>query len=190
MRVVRLPVAAYPALALSCRPLNGLIGLWINSDRIHRAGPNMAAVTGQDGADPFIPGSASLRYDFVMNNMRPFVFLTCAALLAASAVPAWAQQERGNDRREPQPRIERPRPPEMGERSNPRTMSESVRWAQRTTGGQVLGAERVQSDGHDFNRVKLIDDRGRVRYVDDVRQQRERDASPPAPSRQSRSPGF
>lgn len=51
-------------------------------------------------------------------------------------------------------------------------MSESVRWAQKTTGGQVLGAERVQSDGRDFNRVKLMDDRGRVRYVDDVPQSR------------------
>lgn len=46
-------------------------------------------------------------------------------------------------------------------------MSESVRRAQRATNGQVLGAERVQSDGRDFNRVKLIDDSGRIRYVDD-----------------------
>lgn len=60
-------------------------------------------------------------------------------------------------------------------------MSESVRWAQKSTGGQVLGAERVQSDGRNFNRVKLIDGHGRVRYVDDLAPGRQppRAAAPP-----------
>ncbi|MBP3975747.1 MULTISPECIES: hypothetical protein [Pseudoxanthomonas] len=68
-----------------------------------------------------------------------------------------------------------------------RTMSESVRWAQKTAGGQVLGAERVQSDGRDFNRVKLIDERGRVRYMDDVPQSRQ-PQRPPQPSAGERRP--
>jgi hypothetical protein len=46
-------------------------------------------------------------------------------------------------------------------------LSDSVRRAQRQTGGQVLGAERVQFDGREINRVKVMDDRGRVRYMDD-----------------------
>jgi hypothetical protein len=46
-------------------------------------------------------------------------------------------------------------------------MSDSVRRAQRETGGQVLGAERVQYDGREINRIKVMDDRGRVRYMDD-----------------------
>ena len=43
-----------------------------------------------------------------------------------------------------------------------------MRRAERATRGQVLSAERVQYDGRDLNRVKLVDDRGRVRvYWDD-----------------------
>ena len=36
----------------------------------------------------------------------------------------------------------------------------------------------------------LIDDRGRVRYVDDMRQQRHRQDMPQAAPRTPRSPGF
>ncbi len=31
----------------------------------------------------------------------------------------------------------------------------------------MLGAERVQFDGRDIMRVKVMDDQGRVRYMDD-----------------------
>ena len=41
--------------------------------------------------------------------------------------------------------------------------SESVRKAERD--GQVLSAEQVQYDGRDVNRVKIVDDRGRVRVM-------------------------
>ncbi|MFT3763203.1 MAG: hypothetical protein QM761_11505 [Pseudoxanthomonas sp.] len=51
-------------------------------------------------------------------------------------------------------------------------MSESVREAQRSSGGRVLGAERMQSDGRDIIRVKVMDDQGRVRYIDNDRQPR------------------
>ena len=190
MKDALLPAAATLQIPKLRPPLNGRDGLWINSDRIHCGSPNMTAFPSQDGSRPFIPGLAWVRYDFVMNSLRPPALLACVALLAAAAAPAWAQQGRNSDQGQQPSRIERPQPPEMGERSNPRTMSESVRWAQRTTGGQVLGAERVQSDGQDFNRVKLIDDRGRVRYVDDMRQQRHRQDMPQAAPRTPRSPGF
>lgn len=48
-----------------------------------------------------------------------------------------------------------------------RSLSDAVRHVQRTTGGRILGAERVPFDGRDINRVKYMDDRGRVRYMDD-----------------------
>lgn len=48
-----------------------------------------------------------------------------------------------------------------------RSLSDAVRRVQRETGGRILGAERVPYDGRDINRVKFMDDRGRVRYMDD-----------------------
>lgn len=47
------------------------------------------------------------------------------------------------------------------------SLSDAVRRVQRSTGGQILGAERVPFDGRDINRVKYMDGRGRVRYMDD-----------------------
>ena len=54
------------------------------------------------------------------------------------------------------------------------TLSNSVRNAERTTpGGQILRAERMQYDGREVNRIKLMDDRGRVRtYMEDPQQPR------------------
>ncbi|WP_425477849.1 PepSY domain-containing protein [Luteimonas arsenica] len=47
-------------------------------------------------------------------------------------------------------------------------LADSVRRVQSRTGGQVLSAERVPYDGRDISRVKVVDDRGRVRvYMDD-----------------------
>lgn len=48
-----------------------------------------------------------------------------------------------------------------------RPMSEAVRRVQRSTGGQILGAERVPFEGRSITRIKYMDDRGRVRYMDD-----------------------
>lgn len=47
-------------------------------------------------------------------------------------------------------------------------LSDSVRRIERTTRGQVLSAEQVPFDGRNVNRIKVVDDRGRVRvYMDD-----------------------
>ena len=48
-----------------------------------------------------------------------------------------------------------------------RPISEAVRRVQRSTGGQILGAEQVPFEGRNITRVKYMDDRGRVRYMDD-----------------------
>ncbi|GAB3379503.1 hypothetical protein GCM10027432_04900 [Lysobacter fragariae] len=52
-------------------------------------------------------------------------------------------------------------------------MPDAVRRAvDRSGGGEVLSAERVPFDGHEVNRVKVVDSRGRVRvYMDDPQPQ-------------------
>lgn len=95
--------------------------------------------------------------------------LSLCALLALSGVAAgsaWAQSAQEPPRPDPPPRQNMPRESMVPQR-NPASLSDSVRRAQRETGGQVLGAERVQFDGREINRVKVMDDRGRVRYMDD-----------------------
>ena len=50
-----------------------------------------------------------------------------------------------------------------------RALADAVRRVERATGGEVLSAERVQSDGRDVSRVKVVDASGRVRvYMDDA----------------------
>lgn len=115
---------------------------------------------------------------------RPLIVL--ALLAAGSLQSAWAQQgpERGGDgsRERGAPRSE--------DRGHRNSMSDSVRRVRSETGGQVLSVERMQYDGRDVNRVKYIDDRGRVRTQDDVGPMRRnadapvrprRDVAPPQP---------
>lgn len=65
-------------------------------------------------------------------------------------------------------------------RNDQRGLSDAVRRAERATRGQVLSAERVQYDGRDLNRIKVVDDRGRVRvYWDDPQGQREPEEDKP-----------
>ena len=86
-----------------------------------------------------------------------------AALVSvAGAAGAWAQDEQGGP-----PSRERafPRAEERAHRSS---MSDSVRRVRNETGGQVLSVERMQYDGRDVTRIKVVDDEGRVRiYMDD-----------------------
>jgi hypothetical protein len=67
-----------------------------------------------------------------------------AVALVSAAMPAAAQQGHGRDERTP------PEP-------------------KRSNRGQVLSAERMQYDGRDVTRIKVVDDEGRVRiYMDDA----------------------
>ncbi|QJP56646.1 hypothetical protein HKJ32_09825 [Xylella fastidiosa subsp. multiplex] len=50
--------------------------------------------------------------------------------------------------------------PRNGSKNN--TLSDAIRQVQRTTGGQILGAEQVQFEGRDIKRIKYIDNTGRV----------------------------
>lgn len=91
------------------------------------------------------------------------LLVVAATVLFASGwwvTPAVAQQRQGND--QGSGRL----------RADPReSLSDSVRRVERDRGGRVLGAERIPYDGRDVNRVKWMDDRGRVRvYMDDPRE--------------------
>ncbi|WP_369977459.1 hypothetical protein [Xanthomonas bundabergensis] len=97
------------------------------------------------------------------------------ALMAVGDV--WAQQ--------PGPGVAPMAPPREAARPRDYTgssLSDAVRRVQRSTGGQILGAERVPFDGRDINRVKYMDGRGRVRYMDDPQPGR---AAPPRVPRPS-----
>ena len=81
----------------------------------------------------------------------------CAQVFAAP--PSRHQQARDHD----QPARDHADRPH-----NDDALSDSVRKIERSTRGQVLSAERVPSDGRNVNRIKIVDDRGRVRvYMDD-----------------------
>jgi hypothetical protein len=72
----------------------------------------------------------------------------------------------------PQPAVpqQQPKTPTTANsRDDDASLSDSIRWAQRVNGGRVLGAERIQSDGHEINRIKMMDEAGHVSYVDDDR---------------------
>lgn len=70
-------------------------------------------------------------------------------------------------------------PPRQARARHGDALADSVRRVQSRTGGQVLSAERVPYDGRDISRVKVVDERGRVRvYMDDPASRR-----PPRPTR-------
>ena len=127
-----------------------------------------------------------------MSIRKSLLPLTVAAVLGLLATGAWAQdrghrgqQDRGQDRSDngersrardagamPRPMIVEPREARRSERND--ALADSVRRIERSTRGQVISAERMQSDGRDINRIKVMDYRGRVRvYMDDPQQQRQ-----------------
>ena len=103
-----------------------------------------------------------------MSRRRPptLKLLTIAIMAVLPALSAQAgpqSQDRGRSQQRDDSRGD------QGSRQDSRSsLSDAVRRVERDTRGEVLSAERVQYDGRDLNRVKLVDDRGRVRvYWDD-----------------------
>ena len=98
--------------------------------------------------------------------------LLAAVLLTASSL-AMAQQVPPPREREP----EREQPIQQAPRAS---LSEAVRRVERNTRGEVLSAERIQFDGRDMHRVKVVDDQGRVRVFmqDPARRDRPSPARP------------
>ena len=93
-----------------------------------------------------------------MPVLHPLMLLLAVCLFLGGE-PAWARPPVGGGPPAPtMPRVPRPVDP----------LSDSVRRIERTTRGQVLSAERVPFDGRNINRIKILDERGRVRvYMDD-----------------------
>ena len=88
---------------------------------------------------------------------KPLSNLLCVAVLAGlPAVSALAQQP-------PPPPRERGNAQDNGGDNRRGSLSDAVRRVERDTRGEVLSAERVQYDGRDMHRVKVVDDQGRVR---------------------------
>lgn len=71
----------------------------------------------------------------------------------------------------------RQQPPRGTQLARQDSMAESIRHVRRANRGRVLSAERMHSGGREINRIKMVDDRGRVRVFEDDPQQRRRQRS-------------
>lgn len=105
--------------------------------------------------------------------------LAIAILIALGTVAAPAAQAQQRERNQD----ERPSPQDRTRSEDSRHLSDAVRRIERANRGQVLSAERMQYDGRDVNRIKVLDDEGRVRiYMDEpAPAQRRNDDRPPRP---------
>ena len=113
---------------------------------------------------------------------KPLSNLLCVAVLAGlPAASAWAQQP-------PPPPRERGNAQDNGGDNRRGSLSDAVRRVERDTRGEVLSAERVQYDGRDMHRVKVVDDQGRVRVFmqDPQRRNDDSNSNPPPPRNEGR----
>lgn len=122
-----------------------------------------------------------------MRFRTPLLAAVALATLVSvvGAAGAWAQDEQGRGDGPPSRERAFPRAEERAHRSS---MSDSVRRVRNETGGQVLSVERMQYDGREINRVKYVDDRGRVRVMDDAGPARRGADAPARPRRDMTSP--
>lgn len=107
---------------------------------------------------------------------RPTRLALSIALLTAAGLSMNAHAGGPKDRQNPQDRRdEGPRP-----HDHQRDLSDAVRRVERQNGGQVLSAEPMEFEGRQVNRIKVVDERGRVRViVDDPHKPRANDNGDP-----------
>ena len=99
---------------------------------------------------------------------RPLLLVLLTALSVGAAQQAWAQAGPPPHRDRGQVAAQEQDPGRGYRDRRGSELSDSVRRVERETRGQVLSAERLQYDGRELNRVKVVDGQGRVRvYVDD-----------------------
>ncbi len=124
-----------------------------------------------------------------MSRRRPpaLKLLTIAIMAVLPAFSAHAQsqpQSQGGNQQHDGDRGSRDR--RQDSRS---TLSDAVRRVERDTRGEVLSAERVQYDGRDMHRVKVVDDQGRVRvFMQDPQRRNDRGNDRDRGSSSSRRP--
>ncbi len=135
-----------------------------SSERIHCLTPRLAHPLRFGVSVAVHPCIGSSRYDSVMPKFRPRHLLLTAAIMCCAAGSAWAQSWPPGGGNVQAPRGDFDRGDTRGARND---AADAVRRAQAESGGRVLGAERVQFDGRDIMRVKVMDENGRVRYMDD-----------------------
>ncbi|HZX80929.1 MAG TPA: hypothetical protein VFE72_08275 [Lysobacter sp.] len=94
-----------------------------------------------------------------MSHGRLVVFVSLALVAGTTfADPPNARQERHERQAEA-------RAAAQVDRRQERSLADDVRRVQRATRGQILSAERVPFDGRDMNRIKVLDETGRVRVI-------------------------
>lgn len=119
-----------------------------------------------------------------MPKLLTIAILAVLPALAAHAGPQSQDRGRGQQQRDD----------DRGERSDLRdrddlrpvprgSLSDAVRRVERNTRGEVLSAERIQYDGRDMHRVKVVDDQGRVRVFMQDPQRRDGGKQPQRPQR-------
>mgnify|MGYP006169074725 CR=1 FL=1 len=98
-----------------------------------------------------------------MRFRAPTLAAVALAVFAALAgTPGVQAQDEGGRGDAPPRERGAPRSDDRGHRSS---MSDSVRRVRSESGNQVLSVERMQYDGRDVNRVKYVDENGRVHEV-------------------------
>lgn len=114
--------------------------------------------------------------------MRKLLTIAILAVLPALSAQAGPQsQDRGRNQERDDSRDQR--------KDSRSSLSDAVRRVERDTRGEVLSAERVQYDGRDMHRVKVVDDQGRVRVFMQDPQRRDGDHGTSPPPRSSDSRG-
>ena len=97
--------------------------------------------------------------------------LTIAILAVLPAISAYAGPQAAPQQQEDSRQ-------DRGRSRDSNTLSDAVRRIERNTRGEVLSAERVQYDGRDMHRVKVVDDEGRVRVFMQDPSRRDDNAGP------------
>ena len=114
-------------------------------------------------------------------HLPPLKLLTIAILAVLPVLPAFAGPQAATQQQDSRQ--------DRGKSRDSSSLSDAVRSIERNTRGEVLSAERVQYDGRDMHRVKVVDDAGRVRVFMQDPNRREESASPIRNSSPSRNAG-
>lgn len=120
-----------------------------------------------------------------MPKLLTIALLAMLPAMAAHADPQSQDRGRGHSQRDDS-RDDRGDRGDLRDRSDLRpaprgSLSDAVRRVERDTRGEVLSAERIQYDGRDMHRVKVVDDQGRVRVFMQDPQRRDSNRGRPQP---------